>query len=39
MTHRHAIYDEFAELFLGIEEAITDVVAQQMRIFGSSEQI
>lgn len=36
MNQRHAIYDEFAELLLGIEEAITDVVAQQMQIFGSS---
>lgn len=36
MTNRRAIYDEFAELLVGIEEAIADVVAQQMRIFGSS---
>ena len=36
MANRRAMYDEFAELLLGIEEAITDVVAQQMRVFGSS---
>lgn len=36
MTNRRPIYDEFAELLLGIEEAITDVVARQMRIFGSN---
>ncbi|HAZ55444.1 MAG TPA: ketose-bisphosphate aldolase [Franconibacter helveticus] len=36
MTNRRPIYDEFAELLLGIKEAITDVVARQMRIFGSN---
>ncbi len=36
ITHRQPIYDEFAELLLGIEEAITDTVSEQMRIFGSA---
>lgn len=36
ITHRQPLYDEFAELLLGIETAITDTVAEQMRIFGSA---
>ncbi|QFH69519.1 ketose 1,6-bisphosphate aldolase [Atlantibacter subterranea] len=36
MADRKPMYDEFAELLLGIEEAITDVVAEQMRTFGSA---
>ena len=39
MAVRKPMYDEFAELLLGIEEAITDVVAEQMRTFGSAGQI
>ncbi len=39
MAERKPMYDEFAELLLGIEEAITDVVAEQMRTFGSAGQI
>lgn len=39
MTARHEIYDEFAELMLSIEQAITDIVAEQMRIFGSEGKI
>ena len=39
MTNRQPLYDEFAELLLGIEEAITDTVSEQMRIFGSAGQI
>ena len=38
MANRQPLYDEFAELLLGIEEAITDTVAAQMRIFGSAGQ-
>lgn len=38
MANRQSLYDEFAELLLGIEEAITDTVAEQMRIFGSAGQ-
>jgi fructose-bisphosphate aldolase class II len=38
MATRQPIYDEFAEILLGIEEAITDTVAEQMRIFGSAGQ-
>ena len=38
MAKRQPLYDEFAELLLGIEEAITDTVAAQMRIFGSAGQ-
>lgn len=38
MAKRQPLYDEFAELLLGIEEAITDTVAEQMRIFGSAGQ-
>ena len=38
MANRQPLYDEFAELLLGIEEAITDTVAGQMRIFGSAGQ-
>ncbi|MDU4171981.1 MAG: ketose 1,6-bisphosphate aldolase, partial [Citrobacter freundii] len=36
MANRQPLYDEFAELLLGIEEAITDTVSEQMRIFGSA---
>ncbi|ADO50317.1 ketose 1,6-bisphosphate aldolase [[Enterobacter] lignolyticus] len=36
MTHRRPIYDELAELLLGIEMAITDTVTEQMQIFGSA---
>jgi fructose-bisphosphate aldolase class II len=36
MANRQPLYDEFAELLLGIEEAITDTVAAQMRTFGSA---
>ncbi|MCZ7833254.1 ketose 1,6-bisphosphate aldolase [Atlantibacter hermannii] len=36
MADRKPMYDEFAELLLGIEEAITDVVAEQIRTFGSA---
>ena len=39
MTARDQIYDEFAELMLSIEQAITDIVAEQMRIFGSEGKI
>lgn len=39
MTARDEIYDEFAELMLSIEQAITDIVAEQMRIFGSEGKI
>jgi fructose-bisphosphate aldolase class II len=39
ITHRQPVYDELAELLLGIEEAITDTVSEQMRIFGSAGQI
>ncbi|VEB92397.1 sugar-bisphosphate aldolase [Citrobacter koseri] len=39
MANRQPLYDEFAELLLGIEEAITDTVSEQMRIFGSAGQI
>lgn len=39
MTTRQPIYDEFAELLLGIEQAIADTVAEQMRIFGSQGKI
>ncbi|EQC2551962.1 ketose 1,6-bisphosphate aldolase [Enterobacter sichuanensis] len=38
MANRQPLYDEFAELLLSIEEAITDTVAEQMRIFGSAGQ-
>lgn len=38
MNNRQQLYDEFAELLLGIEEAITDTVSEQMRIFGSAGQ-
>ena len=38
MAKRQPLYDEFAELLLGIEEAIADTVAGQMRIFGSAGQ-
>ncbi len=33
MAHRQPMYDEFAELLLAVEAAISDTVAQQMRIF------
>ncbi|WP_114191512.1 ketose 1,6-bisphosphate aldolase [Edaphovirga cremea] len=36
MGERKAIYDEFAELLMAIENSIADVVAQQMQIFGSA---
>ena len=39
MAARDQIYDEFAELMLSIEQAITDIVAEQMRIFGSEGKI
>jgi len=39
MTVRDQIYDEFAELMLSIEQAIADIVAEQMRIFGSEGKI
>jgi len=39
MTARNQIYDEFAELMLSIEQAIADIVAEQMRIFGSEGKI
>jgi len=39
MTARDEIYDEFAELMLSIEQAITDIVAEQMRVFGSEGKI
>ncbi|WP_222889006.1 ketose 1,6-bisphosphate aldolase [Enterobacter sp. C2] len=39
MTARDQIYDEFAELMLSIEQAIADIVAEQMRIFGSEGKI
>ncbi|WP_312414202.1 ketose 1,6-bisphosphate aldolase [Pseudescherichia sp.] len=39
MTARDQIYDEFAELMLSIEQAITDIVAEQMRVFGSEGKI
>ena len=38
MAHRQPMYDEFAELLLAVEAAISDAVAQQMRIFGSAGQ-
>jgi fructose-bisphosphate aldolase class II len=38
MADRQPVYDEFAQLLLSIEEAITDTVATQMRIFGSAGQ-
>ncbi|MBE8058019.1 class II fructose-bisphosphate aldolase, partial [Escherichia coli] len=38
MAHRQPMYDEFAELLLAVEAAISDTVAQQMRIFGSAGQ-
>jgi len=39
MTARDQIYDEFAELMLSIEQAIANIVAEQMRIFGSEGKI
>ena len=36
IANRQPLYDEFAELLLAIEEAITDTVSEQMRIFGSA---
>lgn len=39
MAARDQIYDEFAELMLSIEQAIADIVAEQMRIFGSEGKI
>ena len=36
MTQRHAIYDEFAEVLLAVERSISEVVQQQMHIFGSA---
>ncbi|WAH51251.1 ketose 1,6-bisphosphate aldolase [Pseudescherichia vulneris] len=39
MAARDQIYDEFAELMLSIEQAIADIVVEQMRIFGSEGKI
>jgi len=39
MANRQPIYDEFAQLLLSVEQAITDTVAGQMRIFGSAGQL
>ena len=39
MADRQPLYDEFAQLLLSVEEAITDTVATQMRIFGSAGQL
>lgn len=39
MANRQPIYDEFAQLLLSVEEAITDTVAGQMRVFGSAGQL
>lgn len=36
MAHRQPLYDELAELLLGIETAITDTVVEQMQLFGSA---
>ncbi len=36
MAHRQPMYDEFAELLLAVEAAMSDTVAQQMRIFGGA---
>lgn len=36
MAQRHAIYDEFAEVLLAVEQSIDEVVHQQMHIFGSA---
>jgi fructose-bisphosphate aldolase class II len=36
ITQRHAIYDEFAEVLLAVEQSISEVVQQQMHIFGSA---
>lgn len=39
MANRQPLYDEFAQLLLSVEEAITDTVAGQMRVFGSAGQL
>ncbi|RDT54552.1 ketose 1,6-bisphosphate aldolase [Escherichia coli] len=39
MANRQPVYDEFAQLLLSVEQAITDTVAGQMRIFGSAGQL
>ncbi|SFD74977.1 fructose-bisphosphate aldolase [Phytobacter palmae] len=39
MANRQPVYDEFAQLLLSVEQAITDTVAGQMRVFGSAGQL
>ncbi|AHG21388.1 hypothetical protein Z042_18585 [Chania multitudinisentens RB-25] len=36
IAQRNAIYDEFAEMLLAVEQTISEVVQQQMQIFGSA---
>lgn len=36
IAHRQPLYDELAELLLGVETVIADTVAGQMRMFGSA---
>ncbi|TCL06401.1 MULTISPECIES: ketose 1,6-bisphosphate aldolase [Sodalis] len=38
MADRRAIYDEYAELLMAVEEGIAGVVAGQMQVFGSAGQ-